>query len=431
MLQFSHAFWPFIRVAGQQCATMYGYEPFQLAHGRFITAVVAAILLCMLPACSSNPSEGSASDASAAGLGALGKLTAAPLPPKGQVGLEVSSWILRAGGPAVLDQLAAAGQVLPGPAAAGLDGVSAGVWSASGFRIFRISSASWATVEAQIRRTPIAPPVAEGELPKPPDPNAPSGIIGPRLWMPDGADWTELARGSPLAADQVLALHDGRFRAPASTPRLLARAFSVWNTTDPLTDSSAGAAGHSRLVVEIVPQLLGVRKQGDDLDLINPRLATQWSRGQVLERLLGAVTVEAGQVLVITTSNAADFAPPDESPLADDTVSRPGRMRSGSAPAPAVRAGLGPPAAPDALGTGSPFSGGGRSATAGSSANLPAEAQVVPTIAQAILAARQAPAETASTGRVIKAPPLARSFLVLKPAFAGESAKLSATPNLR
>jgi len=410
---------------------MYGYKPFQPALRRFTRAILAAFLFCILPACSSNPAEAPATDALATGIGPLGKLTGAPLPPKGQVGLEVFSWILRSGAPAVLDQLAAAGQVLPGPASTGLDGVSAGIWSASGFRIFRISIASWATIEAEIRRTPIASPVAEGQLPKLPDPNAPSGIIGPRLWMPDGADWTELARGSPLAADQVLALHDGRFRAPASTPRLLARAFSVWNMTDLLADSTATAAGTSRLIVEIVPQLLGVRKQGDDLDLINPRLATQWSRGQVLERLLGAVTVDAGQVLVITTSTAADSALFDEPPQPDDSISRPGRMRSSTAAAPPVRTGLGPPAAPDALGNGSPFIGGNRSTSPSSSANLPAEAQAVPTIAQAILAARQAPAEPDSTGRLAKASPLARSFLVLKPSLEGDTAMLPAKQNLK
>jgi len=112
-------------------------------------------------------------------------------------------------------------------------------------------------------------------------------------------------------------------------------------------------------------------------------------------------------------------------------ISRPGRMRSSAAPAPPVRTGLGPPAAPDALGTGSPFIGGNRSTSASSSANLPAEAQAVPTIAQAILAARQAPAEPDSTGRLAKASPLARSFLVLKPSLGGDTAMLPAKQNLK
>ena len=436
---------------------MHGYEPFQPAHFcaerrsrvqclhrvslRLAPTLFVAILLSILPACANADPEPAATDSPAASLGPLGKLGAAPLPPKGQVGLEVSSWILRAGGPGVLDQLASAGQMLPGPAATGLDGVTAGVWSASGFRVFRISSAAWTGIEASFLRTPIAPPVAEGQLPKPLDPNAPSGIIGPRTWMPDGADWTELARGSPLPADQVLALHDGRFRAPASTPRLLARAFSVWNLPDPLAESGTSAGGTPRLVIEIVPQLLGVRRQDADLDLINPRLTSQWSRGQVLERLLGAVTVEAGEVLVITTGTAADFALADGPLPLVDGISRPGRMRSGTAPVPPTRSGLGPSAAPDALGTGSPFTGGpftgglsmgsgritGPSAGANSSsaANLPAEAQAVPTIAQAILAARQAPPEPDASGRLLKSQPLARSFLVLKPSLAGETAKLS------
>jgi hypothetical protein len=170
-----------------------------------------------------------------------------------------------------------------------------------------------------------------------------------------------------------------------------------------------------------------VRKQDADLDLINPRLATQWSRGQVLERLLGAVTVEAGQVLVITTSTSADSGLANQPPTLDDGVSRPGRVRSSTAPAPQPRTGLGPPAAPDALGTGNPFTGGGRATGPIAGSNQPAETQAVPTIAQTILAARQAPPEPDATGRVPKALPLARSFLVLKPSLGGESARFSNT----
>jgi hypothetical protein len=316
------------------------------------------------------------------------RLTGSARPPKGQRGVQASSWVIRSDAASMLSQFAAAGRSLgekdakPGagspaefsePAAQPVptDPVAMS-WHAAGFRMFVLSRAAWASMERELTsRTPGAGAAGSNE-PAAADRLDGSAILGPRAWLPEGADWTEVARGNSISQDQVVAVHDGRFLAPASIPRLLCRSFEVPAPPQP------GAPRATRTIIELAPQLLLPRRPDSDLSLAEGKLQTIWSRGMVLERLVGSVHLDADQVLVLLPIVTSAMVPPADtrSDKPVDDPSRPGRVRTAQPPEPARPAGLGPETSLTS----------GQQPFATAMGPQPTEPRPVPTIAELILA---------------------------------------------
>ncbi len=395
-------------------AFVLGVKP---AAVRNAVCCLASGLLLTAAGCSSGP-EGASPEARPEATAAemAGRLTGNARPPKGQRGVQASSWVIRSDAASILSQLAAAGRSLgdkdsrPGsesPAAANeptappaaVDPVTL-AWHAAGFRMFVISRAAWTSMERELTsRTPGAAPEGSNE-PDAVDRLDGSAILGPRAWLPEGADWTEVARGSSISQDQVVAVHDGRFLAPASIPRLLCRSFEVPARPQP------GAPRVTHTIIELAPQLLLPRQPDSDLSLVEGKLQTTWSRGMVLERLVGSVHLDADQVLVLLPIVTSAMLPPadarSDKPI--DDPSRPGRVRTAQPAEPARSAGLGPGIS---LGSGpQPF--------APAMGPQPTEPRPVPTIAELILAGVPERAEDGPQ-RLTTTRTVTRTLLVFEP----------------
>lgn len=261
--------------------------------------------------------------------------------------------------------------------------------------MFVLPRAAWQNLERELN-SPTSGLAASGASPASAERLDGSAILGPRAWLPEGADWTEVARGSPVAQDQVIAVHDGRFLAPASAPRLLCRTFEI-----PALPRR-GVPSANRTILEFAPQLLLPRQADSDLALVQGKLSTVWSRGMVLERLVGSVYLESDEVLVLLPVVTSSMMPAGEGRGEDSA--RPGRVRTAPVAEPSRASGLGPDGAMSA--GAQPFGPAG--------GPQPTEARSAPTIAELILAA--APEGTDGGPRRPATPrSLTRTLLVFEP----------------
>lgn len=225
-------------------------------------------------------------------------------------GIEVRSWATLADYPRIASELESAGA-----RPASLRGASTTVLNANGFRLFVIPRDALETVQRRLQPTPMVLGDGDGgprdsTLTPTDSAGAPldalqaqgrpaGGLIAgiSRSWVDQGGRWMEGIRGRTLRRERAFELHDGVVWLGPGMLRLLVR---CWISPEVVEGPPARRA--MRMRIELVPQLQDPVQPGAFSSLLDGGVRPDpIDEGLVLHRLLGAVSLDAGEALVLVT----------------------------------------------------------------------------------------------------------------------------------
>jgi hypothetical protein len=238
-------------------------------------------------------------------------------------GIEVRSWVTLSDYSRLVGELERAGS-----RPASVRGAPLSVLNANGLQVFVLPRAALDTVQRRLQPMPALPvdgegdpgdarPISSNEPAAPTDSptgprGAPGGLVAgiSRSWVDQGGRWVEAIRGRTLRRERAFELHDGVVWLGPGMLRMLVR---CW--VSPEVEPGPPARRAVRMRIELVPQLRDPGQPGALVSLLEARTrADPIDEGLVLHRLLCAVLLDPGEVLVLVTDRQDQPPEPPASP---------------------------------------------------------------------------------------------------------------------